>query len=54
VLRTNCLPAKPAADRSAASQGGEKSSAEELNSDLHGSPERRAALVPVLAARAMG
>jgi carbon-monoxide dehydrogenase medium subunit len=39
---------------SAAALAGATVSADGMNSDLHGSAEYRAALVPVLAARAVG
>jgi carbon-monoxide dehydrogenase medium subunit len=54
VFRASALEAKLAADWSAASLAGATVSADELNSDLHGSAEYRAALIPVLAARAVG
>jgi carbon-monoxide dehydrogenase medium subunit len=43
-----------AANWSAAALAGATVPADELNSDLHGSAEYRAALIPVLAARAVG
>jgi aerobic carbon-monoxide dehydrogenase medium subunit len=54
VFRATDLEAKLAADWSAAALQGAKVSADALNSDLHGSAEYRAALIPVLAARAVG
>jgi carbon-monoxide dehydrogenase medium subunit len=54
VFRASGLEAKLAADWSAAALAGASVSAAELNSDLHGSAEYRAALIPVLAARAIG
>jgi len=54
VFRATALEAKLAADWSAASLAGATVSASGLNSDLHGSAEYRAALIPVLAARAIG
>jgi carbon-monoxide dehydrogenase medium subunit len=54
VFRATELEAKLAADWSAAALAGATVSAEHLNSDLHGSAAYRAALIPVLAARAVG
>ena len=54
VFRASALEAKLAANWSAAALQGATVSAEGLNNDLHGSAEYRAALVPVLAARAVG
>ena len=54
VFRASGLEAKLAASWSAAALAGATVSATELNSDLHGSAEYRAALIPVLAARAVG
>ncbi len=54
VFRAKDLEAKLAASYSAAALAGAKVSAAGLNSDLHGSAEYRAALIPVLAARAVG
>jgi carbon-monoxide dehydrogenase medium subunit len=54
VFRATSLEAKLAANWSAAALAGEKVSADELNSDLHGSAAYRAALIPVLSARAVG
>ncbi len=54
VFRASGLEAKLAASYSAAALAGATVSAEGLNSDLHGSAEYRAALIPVLAARAVG
>jgi aerobic carbon-monoxide dehydrogenase medium subunit len=54
VFRASSLEAKLTAHWSAAALAGENVSAAELNSDLHGSAEYRAALIPVLAARAVG
>ncbi len=48
------LEEKLAANWSAAALQGARVSAEGLNSDLHGSADYRAALIPVLAARAVG
>ena len=53
VFRATALEARLAADWSAAALDGATVSAEGLNSDLHGSAEYRAALIPVLAARAV-
>ena len=54
VFRASGLEAKLAGSYSAAALAGATVSAEGLNSDLHGSAEYRAALIPVLAARAVG
>jgi len=54
VFRASALEAKLAANWSAGALQGATVSAEGLNNDLHGSAEYRAALVPVLAARAVG
>jgi carbon-monoxide dehydrogenase medium subunit len=54
VFRASELEAKLAGNWSAAALNGATVSAEGLNSDLHGSAEYRAALIPVLAARAVG
>jgi carbon-monoxide dehydrogenase medium subunit len=54
VFRATELEAKLAANWSAAALAGATVPAEGLNSDLHGSAEYRAALIPVLAARAVG
>lgn len=54
VFRATDLEAKLAANYSAAALAGATISAEGLNSDLHGSAEYRAALIPVLASRAVG
>lgn len=53
VFRAQDLEAKLAANWSAAALQGATVSAEGLNSDLHGSAEYRAALIPVLAGRAV-
>lgn len=53
VFRATALEQKLAASWSAAALQGATVSAEGLNSDLHGSAEYRAALIPVLAARAV-
>ena len=53
VFRASALEAKLAADWSAAALVGASVSADGLNSDLHGSAEYRAALIPVLAGRAV-
>jgi hypothetical protein len=53
VFRATGLEAKLATNWSAAALAGATVSADGLNSDLHGSAEYRAALVPVLAARAV-
>jgi len=54
VFRATGLEARLAGNWSAAALAGATVSAEGLNSDLHGSAEYRAALIPVLAARAVG
>jgi len=54
VFRATELESKLAADWSAAAMTGATVSAADLNSDLHGSAEYRAALIPVLAGRAVG
>jgi carbon-monoxide dehydrogenase medium subunit len=54
VFRATGLEAKLSGNYSAAALAGATVSAEGLNSDLHGSAEYRAALIPVLAARAVG
>jgi carbon-monoxide dehydrogenase medium subunit len=54
VFRATELEAKLSGNYSAAALAGATVSAEGMNSDLHGSAEYRAALVPVLAARAVG
>jgi carbon-monoxide dehydrogenase medium subunit len=54
VFRAKALEAKLAANFSASALTGATVSADGLNSDLHGSAEYRAALIPVLAARAVG
>jgi aerobic carbon-monoxide dehydrogenase medium subunit len=54
VFRATALEAKLAANWSATALAGATVSAAGLNSDLHGSAEYRAALIPVLAARAVG
>jgi aerobic carbon-monoxide dehydrogenase medium subunit len=54
VFRASTLEAQLAASWSAAALQGAMVSAEGLNNDLHGSAEYRAALIPVLAARAVG
>ena len=54
VFRASTLEAKLAANWSAGALTGATVSAAELNSDLHGSAEYRAALIPVLASRAVG
>ena len=54
VFRASGLEAQLAGNYSAAALAGATVSAEGLNSDLHGSAEYRAALIPVLAARAVG
>ena len=54
VFRAKDLEAKLASSWSAAALNGATVSADGLNSDLHGSAEYRAALIPVLAARAVG
>lgn len=54
VFRVQSLEDRLAADWSAAALKGATVPADDLNSDLHGSAEYRAALIPVLAARAVG
>jgi aerobic carbon-monoxide dehydrogenase medium subunit len=54
VFRATALEAKLAASWSAAALAGATVDAGTLISDLHGSAEYRAALIPVLAARAVG
>lgn len=54
VFRATALEARLAVDFSAAALAGATVPAEGLNSDLHGSAAYRAALIPVLAARAVG
>jgi carbon-monoxide dehydrogenase medium subunit len=54
VFRASSLEAKLAANWSAAALAGATVSADGFNSDLHGSAEYRAALIPVLAGRAVG
>lgn len=54
VFRASGLEARLAASWSAAALAGATVPADDLNSDLHGSAEYRAALIPVLAARAVG
>jgi carbon-monoxide dehydrogenase medium subunit len=54
VFRASALEAKLAANWSAAALAGATVSADGFNSDLHGSAEYRAALIPVLAGRAVG
>lgn len=54
VFRVEALEKALAADWSAAACAGVKVSPDGLNSDLHGSAEYRAALIPVLAGRAVG
>ena len=54
VFRASGLEAKLGANWSAAALAGATVSAAELNSDLHGSADYRAALIPVLTARAVG
>jgi carbon-monoxide dehydrogenase medium subunit len=54
VFRAAALEAKLASSWSAAALAGATVSAAGLNSDMHGSAEYRAALIPVLAARAVG
>lgn len=53
VFRASELEARLAADWSAGALAGAQVSADGLNTDLHGSAEYRAALIPVLAARAV-
>ena len=54
VFRASGLESKLAGNFSAAALAGATVSAAGLNGDLHGSAEYRAALIPVLAARAIG
>jgi len=54
VFRATELEAKLASNYSASALAGATVSADGLNGDLHGSAEYRAALIPVLAARAVG
>jgi carbon-monoxide dehydrogenase medium subunit len=54
VFRASELEARLALDWSAAALAGATVPADRLNSDLHASAEYRAALIPVLAARAVG
>lgn len=54
VFRATALEQRLASNWSAAALQGATVSADGLNSDLHGSAEYRAALIPVLAARAVG
>ena len=54
VFRAGDLESRLSAQWSAAALEGATVSAEGLNTDLHGSAEYRAALIPVLAARAVG
>lgn len=54
AFRAKELEARLTANWSAAALNGAAVSADGLNSDLHGSAEYRAALIPVLAARAVG
>jgi carbon-monoxide dehydrogenase medium subunit len=54
VFRASGLEAKLAGSYSAAALDGASVPADELNSDLHGSAAYRAALIPVLTARAVG
>ena len=54
VFRAKDLEGILAGSWSAAALNGATVSAAGLNSDLHGSAEYRAALIPVLAARAVG
>jgi len=54
VFRARELEARLAADWNAAALQGASVPADELSSDLHGSAAYRAALIPVLAARALG
>ena len=54
VFRAATLEAKLAANWSAAALAGATVPSADLNSDLHGSAEYRAALIPVLAGRAVG
>ncbi|MFM7507188.1 MAG: FAD binding domain-containing protein, partial [Rubrivivax sp.] len=54
VFRASGLEAQLAGNYGATALAGATVSADGLNSDLHGSAEYRAALIPVLAARAVG
>jgi carbon-monoxide dehydrogenase medium subunit len=54
VFRASGLEALLASNYSASALAGATVSADALNSDLHGSAEYRAALIPVLAGRAVG
>ncbi len=54
VFRAKVLESRLASDWSAKALAGSTVDASTLNSDLHGSAEYRAALIPVLAARALG
>jgi carbon-monoxide dehydrogenase medium subunit len=54
VFRAKALEDRLAANWSATALTGASVSADGLNTDLHGSAEYRAALIPVLAARAVG
>ena len=54
VFRASALEAKLSGNWSAAAMTGATVSADNLNSDLHGSAAYRAALIPVLAGRAVG
>ncbi|MDO9074574.1 MAG: xanthine dehydrogenase family protein subunit M [Rubrivivax sp.] len=54
VFRATALEERLARDYSAAALAGASLPADGLNSDLHGSAAYRAALIPVLAARALG
>lgn len=54
VFRASALESRLAGNWSAAALAGASVPADDLNSDLHGSAEYRAALIPVLAARAVG
>ena len=54
VFRAKDLEARLATNWSGAALAGATVSADGLNTDLHGSAEYRAALIPVLAARAVG
>jgi aerobic carbon-monoxide dehydrogenase medium subunit len=54
VFRASTLEAKLASNWSASAMAGATVPAAGLNSDLHGSAEYRAALIPVLAGRAVG
>ena len=54
VFRASALEAKLAGNWSASALAGATVSADGLNTDLHGSAAYRAALIPVLAGRAVG